>query len=113
MSRVTVTVIVMTTTPSQQEYYAKIKDLLNDWVIGYEGDVDGRHLFTHSSGYTTTIEMEMIADKLLSHVEESQYQGFDRISISNFLDGLRTTHPDVYRFSVGYFGGHDFFWRLK
>lgn len=110
MSRVTVKMKIPTV--SQRECFDVIQDRLRDWNICYEHYVDSSDLFS-TGRYTSPIEMDLLIDKIIDFVLDCQDNDYDHISGTDFMDGLRTAHPDLYRFSVGYFGGHDFVWRLK
>lgn len=114
MSRVmTVTVMTMfNPTFSQRRCFDDIRENLRSWHISYEKYLD--EVGTHKTGtYASTVEIEILTDKIIDFIFECQEADYDHISGTDFMDGLRTSHPDLYRFSVGYFGGHDFLWRLK
>lgn len=100
-------------TLEQRKCFDTIHAQLKNWVIEYEKEVDGRNLFTTAHKHSSSVELDILVDKIIDFVTECQEQDYDHISGEDFMDGLRTTHPDLYRFSVGYFGGHDFLWRLK
>lgn len=101
-------------TLEQRKCFDNIRSQLKNWVVEYEKHVNGRHLFTSTRRYfSSSAELKIIIDKIMDFVMECQEQDYDHISGEDFMGGLRTTHPDLYRFSVGYFGGHDFIWRLK
>lgn len=112
MSRVTVMMMTFSPTDSQRKCFDDIRDNLRSWHIAYEKYLDETGIY-RTGTYASTVQIDILTDKIIDFVIECQEAGYDKISGTDFMDGLRTAHPDLYRFSVGYFGGHDFVWRLK
>lgn len=103
MSLVTVKMMKMTTTDPKELIYFHIDLRLINWVDSY----------INQGGNTQLSKLISVKEGLLLEVEHFQNKDFESFDGEYFMDGLRTSHPDLYRFSVGYFGGHDFVWRLK
>lgn len=66
--------------------------------------------FLRIGGDFSTVQNLM--PQLLETIEKYYDDGYDSIEGGEFMDGLRRD-PQLYRYTVGFFGGHDFIWKIK
>lgn len=79
----------------------KVLETLADWKDGYtqcDGDLG---------------DVDWVARGLYDTIEKLYDDGYDRVSGGDFMDGLKRENPKLYWFTVGFFGSHDFVWKIK